>query len=69
MADDICSHGRPNHQDQIRELREAAGLFAGAMPITPKQAWDEAIVKVTGMRDEIKRLKRIMAATADRETR
>ena len=32
--------------DLARELREALGMFAGAMPCSPKQAWDEAIVEV-----------------------
>lgn len=36
----------PTLIDLVRELREAVGLFAGAMPITPKAAWDEAIEKV-----------------------
>jgi hypothetical protein len=50
MTDDTCSHGRPNHQDLIRELREALGLFAGAMPITPKVAWEEAIAEAKRLR-------------------
>lgn len=29
--------------DLVRELREALGVFAGAMPISPKQAWEEAL--------------------------
>lgn len=33
----------PNPLDLVRELRCALGLFDGAMPITPKEAWDEAI--------------------------
>jgi hypothetical protein len=48
--DDICPHGRPNHQDLIHELREAVGLFAGAMGITPKEAWEQAIDEVRGLR-------------------
>jgi hypothetical protein len=40
---DVCSHGRPDHQELVRELREAVGLFAGAMPVTPKAAWEEAV--------------------------
>lgn len=30
----------------IRELRRTVGLFDGAMPVSPKAAWDEAIRKV-----------------------
>jgi hypothetical protein len=41
--EDVCSHGRPNHQELVRELREAVGLFAGAMPIAPRAAWEEAV--------------------------
>jgi len=33
----------PDVHDLIAELRTAVGLFAGAMPISPKQAWDEAV--------------------------
>ena len=33
----------PEPLDLVRELRQAVGLFDGAMPITPKRAWDEAI--------------------------
>jgi hypothetical protein len=35
------------HRDAlVRELRDALGLFSGAMPVPPKQAWDEAIALV-----------------------
>lgn len=33
----------PDPHDLVVELREAVGLFAGALPISPKAAWDEAI--------------------------
>lgn len=33
----------PDPHDFIIELRQAVGLFAGAMPIPPKVAWDEAV--------------------------
>lgn len=32
--------------EMIRELRSALGLFAGAMPVSPKEAWEEAIGEV-----------------------
>lgn len=35
--------------EMVRELRTALGMFAGAMPITPKEAWDEAIARATHM--------------------
>jgi hypothetical protein len=50
VADDICSHGRPNHQDLIAELREAVGLAGPPLPITPQQAWEEAIAEVVALR-------------------
>ena len=33
----------PTPVDLVHELREALGLFSGAMPITPKAAWEEAL--------------------------
>lgn len=42
--------GWPTGHEMIRQLREALGLFAGAMPISPMQAWEEAL-------DEARRLK------------
>lgn len=36
----------PTTHDLIVELRETLGLFAGAMPISPQQAWGEAIERV-----------------------
>lgn len=35
--------GNPEAIDLIRELRTALGLFDGAMPVAPKDAWDEAL--------------------------
>lgn len=39
----------PSPIDLVRELREALGMFDGAMPITPKAAWEEAIERVRGL--------------------
>lgn len=36
----------PTPIDLVVELRKAAGLFDGAMPISPKEAWEEAIAVV-----------------------
>lgn len=36
----------PMKIDLVRELREALGMFAGAMPLSPAEAWDEAIQRV-----------------------
>jgi hypothetical protein len=33
----------PTPVDLVHELREELGLFSGAMPITPKAAWEEAL--------------------------
>jgi hypothetical protein len=41
------SDSEPTTHDLIVELRDALGLFSGAMPISPKQAWEEAIDTVT----------------------
>ena len=46
----MSSPDNPHYLDLVRELREAVGLFAGAMPITPKQAWDQAIAEVKLLR-------------------
>lgn len=35
--------GNPEAIDLIRELRTALGLFDGAMPVAPREAWDEAL--------------------------
>lgn len=36
----------PTPTELTRELRDAVGLFSGAMPITPRQAWNEAVAAV-----------------------
>lgn len=44
----------PDPRDLVRELRAALGLFAGALPYSPKQAWEEAIEvvrRLAGTRD------------------
>lgn len=42
----------PEPIDLVRELREALGMFAGAMPITPKEAWEEAMTEVRKLRQQ-----------------
>ena len=39
----------PDGMEMIRQLREAVGLFSGAMPITPEEAWEEALDKVRSL--------------------
>lgn len=38
--------GWPDGMEMVRQAREAVGLFAGAMPITPQQAWEEALERM-----------------------
>lgn len=47
---DVCSHGRPDHQALVREFREACGLPGPPLPISPQQAWKEAIAVVRSLR-------------------
>lgn len=51
---DVCSHGRPDHQELVRQLREAAGLPGPPLPISPKQAFEEALVEVRRLKDVTK---------------
>lgn len=60
----------PDPHDFIAQLREAVGLFVGALPVPPKVAWDEAVAVArravqerdeyetenTRLRDAIKRI-------------
>jgi hypothetical protein len=47
---DICDHGRPDHQELVRQLREAAGLPGPPLPISPKEAFEEALARVEDLR-------------------
>jgi hypothetical protein len=40
------THTEPSLIDLVQELRRTVGLFDGAMPVTPKEAWEEAIREV-----------------------
>lgn len=40
---------QPHPIDLCAELRRAVGLFDGAMPKSPKEAWDEAIARVRAL--------------------
>jgi hypothetical protein len=40
----------PTLIDLVQELRRAVGLFDGAMTITPKAAWEEALEVVRNLR-------------------
>lgn len=43
--------GWPSGHEMIVQLREALGLFAGAMPISPQRAWEEALAEVRRLRE------------------
>lgn len=45
--------GQADGHTFIVQLRQALGLFAGAMPISPEQAWEEAIAAVEVMRHQL----------------
>jgi hypothetical protein len=42
---------QPHPIDLVQELRRTVGLFDGAMPITPKKAWEEAIEEVWRLKE------------------
>jgi hypothetical protein len=48
MADEQSSTW-PDGMEFIRQAREALGLFSGAMPITPQQAWEDALHRMRGL--------------------
>jgi hypothetical protein len=39
----------PDGMTMVRQLRDTLGLFSGAMPVSPKQAWEEALARVRGL--------------------
>lgn len=43
--------GWPTGHEMLVQLREALGLFAGAMPISPRQAWEEALAEARRLRE------------------
>ena len=42
--------GWPTGHEMVTQLREALGLFTGAMPISPQRAWEEALAEVRRLR-------------------
>lgn len=44
--DSETAAGWPTGHSMIVQLREALGLFAGAMPISPQRAWEDALAEV-----------------------
>lgn len=51
-GEDWNAEYEPDPRDLVRELREALGMFAGALPYSPKQAWEEAIADVRRIRQD-----------------
>lgn len=51
-GEDWNAEYEPDPRDLVRELREALGMFAGALPYSPKQAWEEAIAEVRRIRQD-----------------
>ena len=45
------SAGWPTGHEMVVQLREALGLFSGAMPISPQQAWEGALDEVRRLRE------------------
>lgn len=46
---DICPCGRPDHIALIYQLRDALGLATAAVPVPPKQVWEETLEYVRMM--------------------
>jgi histidine triad (HIT) family protein len=43
--------GWPTGHEMVTQLRDALGLFTGAMPISPMQAWEEALTEARRLRE------------------
>jgi hypothetical protein len=55
MRDSETRAGWPTGYSMVVQLREALGLFAGAMPIPAQAAWDEALAEVRRLREVAER--------------
>lgn len=47
---DICDHGRPDHQEMLRLLREALGLPGPPRPKTPAEVFEECLAECRRLR-------------------
>lgn len=47
---DVCEHGRPNHQDLIRQLLEALGKGTHARAQTPQAVFEECLTECRRLR-------------------
>lgn len=41
----VCNHGRPDHQEMLRQLLDALGMFSGARPQTPQAVFEEILAE------------------------
>lgn len=48
---DICSHGRPDHQELLAQLVAALGLRPPPRPETPQQVFEECLEEIGRLRD------------------
>lgn len=48
-----AEESQPTLKHLVHDLRGALGMFNGAMPISPKEAWEEAIAKVQALMGKI----------------
>lgn len=53
---DVCEHGRPDHQELIRQLLEALGEGTHARAMTPHGVFAECLAKVGALRAVVARL-------------
>lgn len=42
---DVCDHGRPDHQEMLRRLLDALGMYSGARPETPQAVFEECLAE------------------------
>lgn len=60
--------GWPTAHDLVVHLRDALGLFSGAMPVPPQQAWEEALAEARRLRTESAQLRLQLKECGSRHT-
>lgn len=58
----------PTGHEMVVQLREALGLFSGAMPIPPQQVWEEALAEARRLRTENAQLRLQLEECGSRHT-
>lgn len=53
---DVCEHGRPDHQELIRQLLEALGMGTHARAVTPREMFERCLTEVRTLRGIVARL-------------